>query len=243
MSMHTPNSFRDLSMIPIPRAQRLAAKKAALPASPGQTPGGYQPSGNSGSEAEHREEIRSYRIGRRALDSGQIASDFFYGHFFHDTRFPRLRVEHQQFVGSDKSNFGMQKGGKLFDDTANLDKYAYDTPEYGQTRYNAEIIDQAREELNREWEKRKPTSKLMRQRGGIAPSDPDSLRYHLIMNNCQDYVASVLERAERIAQKKGVNLILKDEPDRNTPSGKNARTSKQLSQEIDPGKILYPDMR
>ena len=243
MSMHTPNSFRDLSMIPIPRAQRLAAKKAALPASPGQTPGGYHPPGNSGSEAEHREEIRSYRIGRRPLLSGPELSEVLFKHVFHDTR-TRVRFEHQQFVGPDKSNFGMGWGGKLFDDTANLDKYAYDTPEYGQTRYNAEIIDQAREELDREWEEKKAIHKQRRQyRGSESRPDADSLRYNFPLNNCQDYVALVLERADRIAQKKGVNLILEDKPDRNTPSGKNARTSKQLSEEIDPGKILYPDMR
>lgn len=43
---------------------------------------------------------------------------------------------------------------------------------------------------------------------GFPQDMDDSWRYNLIADNCQDYVADVLKRAEAIARKKGVPLIV-----------------------------------
>lgn len=41
------------------------------------------------------------------------------------------------------------------------------------------------------------------------PQDVDERwRYQILLNNCQDYVADVIERAEVIARKRGIPLII-----------------------------------
>ena len=181
---------------------------------------------------------RYYIVGRRPLDMSFLAK--YFGKSVGPSGYG-LDIEHQHFIGSDGSNFGFGLGGVFTESPEELSRYSYDTTKHGGIKYNADCIDQAKEEVAEDLKRLQNTPKIQHFQGDPTLSDPSL--YQFLQRNCQHYISRVLERAERIAQKKGVNLILEDKPDRNTPSGKNARTSKQLSEEIDPGKILYPDMR
>lgn len=128
--------------------------------------------------AEPSAAVPYYRIGTRALDlnMGSLGQ-----------RIQKINVptrdqdmEHMQFLGNDgKSNFGLMDDGFVRKDSSQL-RNSYHVME---PKYNQELIDRARAELNAEWEKAHP---------GDAAS-----RYHIFSNNCQDYIQHVLDRAKR----------------------------------------------
>ena len=94
-------------------------------------------------------------------------------------------------------------------DPGHIREYTFDIPDYGRTKYDAECIDLAREEADRDWAKVRETAEEMARLNPDFPQDmDDSWRYNLIADNCQDYVADVLKRAEAIARKKRVPLIV-----------------------------------
>ena len=129
-------------------------------------------------KAEPSAAVPYYRIGTRALDlnMGSLGQ-----------RIQKINVptrdqdmEHMQFLGNDgKSNFGLMDDGFVRKDSSQL-RNSYHVME---PKYNQELIDRARAELNVEWEKAHP---------GDAAS-----RYHIFSNNCQDYIQHVLDRAKR----------------------------------------------
>ena len=129
-------------------------------------------------KAEPSAAVPYYRIGTRALDlnMGSLGQ-----------RIQKINVptrdqdmEHMQFLGNDgKSNFGLMDDGFVRKDSSQL-RNSYHVME---PKYNQELIDRARAELDAEWEK-------------AHPGDPAS-RYHTRSNNCQDYIQHVLDRAKR----------------------------------------------
>ena len=143
----------------------------------------------------------SYQVARRPLENAKGFYGFSLG--------PHLRGEHQQFIGSDGRNFGFLGPVGVGADPGHIREYTFDIPDYGRTKYDAECIDPAREEADRDWAKVRETAEEMARLNPDFPQDmDDSWRYNLIADNCQDYVADVLKRAEAIARKKGVPLIV-----------------------------------
>lgn len=143
----------------------------------------------------------SYQVGRRPLDRVKDGYGVVFG--------PHLRVEHQQFIASDGRNFGFLGPQGVGDEPGRIREYAFDIPDYGTTRYDAQCIEQARAEVEKKWRETLDTGSELARRHADFPQDmDDSWRYHLIANNCQDYVADVLRRAEAIARTKGVPLIV-----------------------------------
>lgn len=146
----------------------------------------------------------SYRVGRRPLEHMGL----FYP-YSSPCSGSRIRREHQQFIGSDGRNFGFLGPQGIGDDSNLIHEYAFDIPDYGLTEYDAECIDQARKEADQDWAKVRETATEMARRDLDFPQDMnDSWRYNLIANNCQDYVADVIKRAEVIARKRGIPLII-----------------------------------
>ena len=146
----------------------------------------------------------SYQVARRPLEGMGLLYPY-------SSPFPgsRIRSEHQQFIGSDGRNFGFLGPVGVGADPGHIREYTFDIPDYGRTKYDAECIDLAREEADRDWAKVRETAEEMARLHPDFPQDmDDSWRYNLIADNCQDYVADVLKRAEAIARKKGVPLIV-----------------------------------
>lgn len=97
----------------------------------------------------------------------------------------------------------------MTEDPSHMSEYAFDIPDYKTTKYDAECIELARAEVEKDWGKRLETARELARTQPDFPQDmDDSWRYQLIANNCQDYVADVLKRAEAIAREKGVPLIV-----------------------------------
>lgn len=129
-------------------------------------------------KAEPNAAVPYYRIGTRALDLNMGS----FGQWIQTWSLYRAGqdMEHMQFLGNDgKSNFGLMADGLVREDSSQL-RNSYHVME---PKYNQELIDRARAELDAEWEK-------------AHPGDPAS-RYHTRSNNCQDYIQHVLDCAKR----------------------------------------------
>ena len=129
-------------------------------------------------KAEPNAAVPYYRIGTRALDLNMGS----FGQWIQTWSLYRAGqdMEHMQFLGNDgKSNFGLMADGLVREDSSQL-RNSYHVME---PKYNQELIDRARAELDAEWEK-------------AHPEDPAS-RYHTSSNNCQDYIQHVLDCAKR----------------------------------------------
>ena len=146
----------------------------------------------------------SYQVARRPLEGMGLLYPY-------SPPLPRslYRSAPQQFIGPDGRNFGFLGPVGVGADPGHIREYTFDIPDYGRTKYDAECIDLAREEADRDWAKVRETAEEMARLNPDFPQDmDDSWRYNLIADNCQDYVADVLKRAEAIARKKGVPLIV-----------------------------------
>ena len=129
-------------------------------------------------KAEPNAAVPYYRIGTRALDLNMGS----FGQWIQTWSLYRAGqdMEHMQFLGNDgKSNFGLMADGLVREDSSQL-RNSYHVME---PKYNQELIDRARAELDAEWEK-------------AHPGDP-AWRYHTRSNNCQDYIQHVLDCAKR----------------------------------------------
>lgn len=175
--------------------------------------------------------VNYYQIGRRPLD--MLGGEKVYDTYAFNSI--NIYPEHIQFISHDGKNFGMQGDGIVRDDFKNLERYSFDSKQYSTTKYNAECVDQARTELEKEWEKTRDVAEKVSEYPGFPEDFDDSWRYNLVAHNCQDYVEEVLKRAESIAKKKGVPFIIENAP--------QLSQERRDSDDAHPGKVLYPYMK
>ncbi len=122
---------------------------------------------------------------------------------------PDLLPEHRHFFDSEGNNFGFFGDSKIHpDEEKNLYLYTH-----GDKKYDAEIIDMAVEEYEQMQENiRKNIQRLSKTTKDTivnqVHSSIDPRKYNLFLNNCQDYVSTILFLARNISEKKGIPLII-----------------------------------
>ena len=119
------------------------------------------------------------------------------------------RLEHQHFIGSDGSNFGLDSSGVFTEPPERLGEYQTNVPGLEGRKMKASYIDSARKKVEQRWQeierslqdanKATPFHKGMRQ---------ELNRYHLLGYNCQSYVDDVISEAEKEARRNGESLYL-----------------------------------
>lgn len=144
--------------------------------------------------------IPYYRIGVRPLDTFSLKSITVGDSLSNDALRPDLSLEHMQFLGNDgSSNFGLSKDGTGQDGVFSESRDAMRRYLVEPRKFRKEYIDRARREVEEEWLAEKAAA---RQEGR-----PIS-RYHLLEYNCQRYVAQILLRAEILARRDGIPLVI-----------------------------------
>ncbi|MDL2210064.1 hypothetical protein LJC26_04590 [Desulfovibrio sp. OttesenSCG-928-O18] len=126
---------------------------------------------------------RYYVIGKRPL--AMPGGRGLYGSNFGTNK----NAEHVQFIANDGSNRGLFPNGFQAEESKFIHQYAYGDDK----RYNAELIDQAMKEVEKE----------MREKVGEKKDI-----YDVTDNNCQHYMNSVLGRAESLAKKTGTPFLM-----------------------------------
>lgn len=171
---------------------------------------------------EESEIPRYYQVGRRPLD--MPGGDAVYGD---------AGLEHWQFVSPDGGNFGYTTGNRIFSEDPTTHHYDFSTKIHGATKYNADFIDAAREQLEKEWKEKINAVDKMAPFSGFPEKVAPLPAYRVYGHHCKDFINEVVKRAEKIAKKKGAPLIIKD----------RARDSPAFNDDSpDPGSILYPGM-
>lgn len=98
-------------------------------------------------------------------------------------------MEHRQFIATDGSNRGLFSSGFANDTTKQVHMYEY----YDNKRYNADIMDKAMRDVEKE---------MLREYGS------EKKTYGIHYNNCQHYVDRVIKRAEEIARETNMPLVV-----------------------------------
>lgn len=137
---------------------------------------------------------RYYELGVRPLDG---AFGFAFGR---EIGFRDQHAEYMQLLANNGENFGMLKnslfsdGAIRADSAANMKKY-----QVLPGRYNAQLIDRARWELENEWIAKERKQLRDITNSGSLQADTLRRRYDLCLNNCQDYMKQVIDRAGKLA--------------------------------------------
>lgn len=130
---------------------------------------------------EQPEQKRYYVIGKRPLDIP-------YGNEFYGVNFGEYKdMEHTQFFANDGSNRGLFEDGFRAEEDKFRHQYAY----VDDKRYNAELIDAAMKQAEKEMKK-------------IREED----MYDITDNNCQHYIEKVVNIAEHLSKESGISLFL-----------------------------------
>lgn len=135
-----------------------------------------------------------YHLGVRPLDG---VLKFFHRHKYLNRE---QHMEHMQFVANNGDNFGMLKNG-FFSDAAvgadatdNMARY-----KVLRKKYSARLIDEARRQLDEEWTQAERRHWRETLDSGTLHPQAMRRRYHLYLNNCQDYIKQVVDRAATLA--------------------------------------------
>lgn len=73
-------------------------------------------------------------------------------------------------------------------------------------KYNKQLIDEAREIEEKQWQKEVEAHRKKYGDSRFAPPEPK--RYNPFFNNCQDYIQRVLDIADELGRKKNIPLLV-----------------------------------
>lgn len=147
---------------------------------------------------EPKAPVPYYILGVRPLDDPWVGKG--YGHNIH---LREQHTEHMQFLGSDGGNFGMMKEEGVTPDKPKLiPQYKVDPT----VKYNKQLIDEAREIEEKQWQKEVEAHRKKYGDSRFAPPEPK--RYNPFFNNCQDYIQRVLDIADELGRKKNIPLLV-----------------------------------
>ena len=148
--------------------------------------------------------IPYYMIGERPLNGAEWAYNALTGNH-------NLRSRHQHFIRNDGNNFGFGPSGIFSEPPTDLNGYAYDSPDVGDKKLRADLIDEALDIFEKQRDEIQEALNKSNYQSSTTWENADELpryQYNIIGNNCQDFVDEILDIAKKLARKRGVSLYL-----------------------------------
>ena len=150
---------------------------------------------------DQMEQIPYYMVGERALDA-------FGGLYNLLTGNNNLRGRHQHFIRNDGKNFGFGKDGLFMENENRVQEYEFETPDYGKRKMRADYIEKARQEIDILLKTRQKLLDEANRRTPLSAGMTERTIYHGLGFNCQDYVDTVIKKAQELARQNGESLFL-----------------------------------
>jgi hypothetical protein len=156
-----------------------------------------------GGQEEDRqvEQIPYYMVGERALDGLGGLYNLLTGD-------NNLRGRHQHFIRNDGKNFGFGKDGLFMENENRVQEYEFETPDYGKRKMKAHYIEKARQEIDILLKTRQKLLDEANRRTPLNAGMTERTIYNALGFNCQEYVDTVIKKAQELAQQNGESLYL-----------------------------------